>query len=731
MNPVATRRRRMVTGFLVLILVASGLALFLYHRSPNRGLPYSDSFAAGKAEEWKAFGGTWELMNGSMRNDSDERGAKLLTGSPRWQNYSIEADVMLLGGGGDAGLIARASDEEEGVDAYTGYYAGLRNLDNTLVLGRAGHGWMEVVKPVRLDQNKVLPARWYHLKLLAYGCRLIAAAGLPGQPSTTTITVTDANCVLSGRAGLRSYASGGVWRNVVIRAATQQEEAAMLPLIPSQNSQVPQRQTADSLSLNGFHAPQADYRPQTLPSSPNPQSISSLKLFPITRQEKTTVRGIVILASPALFVQDSTGGILVQQSTHAPVRVGDEVEVTGIVHPGNFSATLEGATVRVLWGGTPMPALSVTASQAATGAFDATYIEVEGRLRQKEYGPDDALIFDFDSGPQSFRAIMKRGRGDFLYNRLKLGSLLRVRGVSVVDSAYTQDITPFALLIRSTDDIVELAGPPWWSAGHLVAMAIGFLLVALLANFLYHRVENWRLRAIVEERERLAFEMHDTLAQGFAGIGFQLEAIRTGVPAGLARLHQQIDLASELVRHSHSEARRTVDMLRPQQLESEGLLTALTLCARRLVEGGSVAVMANSMGAVQPIPLRISDSLYRIGQEALANAVRHAHATTLNIGLEYRKDSVRLLIGDDGTGFVERDDQHGFGVLGMRKRATSISAELEILGVPGKGTQVSVVAALPPRVTFTSWPILLYRFLREHIRNVTTADRPHPHPNRG
>ena len=161
--------------------------------NPNRGLPYRDSFAARKADEWKAFGGTWEVLNGSMRNDSDERGAKLLTGSPEWQNYSIDADVMLLGLGGDAGLIVRSSDEEEGVDAYTGYYAGLRTADNTLVLGRAGHGWMEVTKPITLGQNKVLTSRWYHLRLLAYGCRLIAAADLrpkapgPSSPSMTPI----------------------------------------------------------------------------------------------------------------------------------------------------------------------------------------------------------------------------------------------------------------------------------------------------------------------------------------------------------------------------------------------------------------------------------------------------------------------------------------------------------------------------------------------------------------
>jgi len=724
-------RRLIFIALITCLLVAGFFGFFEYRQNPSRGLPYHDSFATGKAEEWKAFGGTWELLNGSMRNDSDERGAKLLTGSAHWQNYSIEADVMLLGEGGNAGLILRSSDEEEGVDAYTGYYAGLRTLDNSLVLGRAGHGWMEVAKPFFSDHSQVLTSRWYHLKLMAYGCQLVAAANILPEGSRTSVTVNDVDCVQSGRAGLRSYAVGGVWRNVVIRQATELDAAEMLGQEQTQDGQSSPYQAANSESQSSFHAPPVGYPSQTRPSNPDAQPISSLKLFPITRPQSATIRGIVILTSPALFVQDSTGGILVKQSAGEPVRVGDEIEATGIVHPGTFSATLEHAGVRALWGGTPMPALAVTASQAATGAFDATFIEVEGRLRHKEYGPDDNLVFDFDSGPQSFRVMMKRGRGDYLYNHLKLDSRLQIRGVAVVDAAYTQDLTPFTLLVRSTDDIVELAGPPWYSAPHLVGMAIGFLLLALLANFVYHRVDHWRLRAIVEEREHLAFEMHDTLAQGFAGIGFQLEAIRTGVPEELLRMHQQIDLASDLVRHSHAEARRTVDMLRPRQLESEGLLSALALCARRLVAGGSVAVISRSLGEVRPIPLRMSDNLYRIGQEALANAVRHARPTTLSIILEYRKNWVRLLVGDDGAGFVQREELVGFGVLGMRKRATSISATLDISSVLGKGTQVSVTAPLPPRLTFISWPRHLFKFLREHFTNATAADPPHPHPYRG
>ncbi len=107
------------------------------------------------------------------------------------------------------------------------------------------------------------------------------------------------------------------------------------------------------------------------------------------------------------------------------------------------------------------------------------------------------------------------------------------------------------------------------------------------------------MRAVVEERESLAYEMHDTLAQSVAGIGFQLEAIRVGVPEDLTKVHQQLDLASELTRHSHAEARHSVDMLRPQELESEGLLNALTSCAHRLVAGGSVRIIPTSTGDVR------------------------------------------------------------------------------------------------------------------------------------
>jgi signal transduction histidine kinase len=396
--------------------------------------------------------------------------------------------------------------------------------------------------------------------------------------------------------------------------------------------------------------------------------------------------------------------VKVQTLRQQALKVGDEVEVTGQIESGEFSSILKEATARVLWEGTPTPAVSVTAAQAATGAFDATFIEVSGHLRQKENGPDDTLVFDLDSGSQSFRVILNQGRGNSLYKNLALDSMLRIRGVAVIDPLYTQGLVPFALLARSSDDFEVLAGPPWWSAGHLVLIGICLLVLAFVVNILYHRIESMRLQAVAEEREHLAYDMHDTLAQSVAGIGFQLEAIRSNTPDELHQVHRQLDLASELVRHSHAEARRSIDMLRPQQLDSKGLLSTLTHTAERLVQGGSVQVIAQAVGEPRTLPLRINDALYRLGQEALANAVRHANPSILQITLDYLDNAVTLTVGDDGAGFDQDAAAQGFGVQGMRKRAASISATLEMFSVPGRGTQVVIAVPLAPRLTLLRRP---------------------------
>jgi signal transduction histidine kinase len=282
-------------------------------------------------------------------------------------------------------------------------------------------------------------------------------------------------------------------------------------------------------------------------------------------------------------------------------------------------------------------------------------------------------------------------------------SRLRLRGVCVVDSSFTHDLTSFALLLPSSNDVEVVEGPPWWSTGHIVAMIIGLLLLALAGLSCYILIERWRMQAVLDERARLAHEMHDTLAQSFAGLGFQLEAIRDEANEG-SNIVPQLEVARDMVRNSHEEARRSIAMLRPENLESVGLLQAIEICTRRMVNGtSSIAVRVSSQGSERAIPLRISDTLLRIGQEAVANAVRHARPASLDISLNYLKSTVELVVEDDGCGFYLTSELAGFGISGMHKRADSIGATLTIQSAPGRGTTLCVRAPTPPSFLRAFW----------------------------
>ena len=334
------------------------------------------------------------------------------------------------------------------------------------------------------------------------------------------------------------------------------------------------------------------------------------------------------------------------------MNVGDEVEVTGIAEPHDFSASLVNATVHLLWAGVPDPPLAVTVSQAATGVFDARFVELEGYLDAIDESSGKNLILSLHNRDQRFRAILK---GSFVNPARSLpaqDSLLRVRGVCSTSSEYTDNRTPFALLLRSTDDIERVAGPPWWSARNLIAIVVGAAFVVLLAYLFYIRAEHWRLRAVIEERQRLAHELHDTLAQSFAGIGFQLGAIRKRLPSDLYALHSQLQVASQLVTQGHQEARRSISTLHPNGLESIELLPALAHSAEVMVSGGCVTVEAFTKGNCREIALKLTDVLFRVGLEAIANAVRHAHATHIGLTAEYTINTLILTVEDNGIGFV-------------------------------------------------------------------------------
>jgi signal transduction histidine kinase len=688
--------RRLLAMAVGVIVLALGVGAAMFYRSAVRTSPVKQTAVSFENEdEWQAFGGTWQYADGVMSNNSDERGAKLMTGSTHLTNYSVEADVLLLGQYGDAGLIIRASDEETGVDAYHGYMAGLRDLDNTLMMGRADYGWKEYA--AKSVVPRVFAEHWYHLKFLAYECDF-AVSATSQQGETTSIAIRDPNCIRSGRFGVKSYNTGAQWRNMQIRPATQADLVAMI------GSSEPQVAIPERFPTGMQPAPHDRFLEpierdlQAHRSRVDAQAISTLRLLSPDQPSLVTVHGVVTLTSPMLYIQDSTGGVAISSSgPHAPLQIGDEIEVKGEAYLRDFSSELRNAEIHRLWSHTPVSPVAVAASQAATGAFDAQYVEVDGRLAEKHEDGSGTLSLSLEDESQSFIALVGAGRGPQLKN-LKVKSRLRLRGICVTDAKYTRDLTAFALLLPSAGDIEVLEGPPWWSTAHVIEVATGTLLLSIAVMIGFILIERWRMQAVLDERQRLAHEMHDTLAQSFAGLGFQLQAIHDDVEDGID-VTPQLELAQGMVRNSHEEARRSISALRPEHLESVGLLSALDECARRMVsQSSAIEIKSQVRGTVQNIPLRVSDTLLRIGYEAIANVVRHAHCSKLSITLVYSRSAVEMIVEDNGPGFTVSSDSAGFGIRGMHKRADNISAQFRVDSAPGTGTAVHVVAPLPPSV---------------------------------
>jgi signal transduction histidine kinase len=700
--------RKVAIAALIAAVGAAALLLsFTHYIRPFLGLPFRDSFADGKSSLWQPIGGAWDLANGMMQNHSDEFGAKILAGSKYWRDYVVEADLEILRDFGDAGLVVRSNQEDRGVDAYNGYYVGLRSKDDSLVVGRANYGWMEG-RPV-LMPGGVRRLTWYHLKVVVQGCLIGVSANELRTQNRAWTMFQESDCVPTGRIGLRSVATVATWRNVeVYSIGVPAELAAIRRHVPENtHPEFPKSEAAynSSHTFPTYDPKDVKFAPDKIADTAQPQQpIRSVNKFQEPVSHPVSVRGVVTLVSPQLYVQDVTGGVAVAELKFSALGIGDEVEITGWPDVRPFSTILRKADVRLLLGRTPPPPISITAAQAATGAFEAVFVETQGYLQRIHSKSGNTIILDLDDGSQSFRAIVKGGPSEALYRKFSEQSLLRVRGICVLDPQFTQDEVPFTLLLRSADDINVLIGPPWWSARHFTELTCVLLLLLLLVLFLYVRIENWRMKGILDERERLALDMHDTLAQSFAGVGYQLQGIQNRMrngPTDWQAINEQLDRACELVRQTHEESSLSIAMLKPGSREFGDLSIAFERCASRIANGGKVRVNVTCEGPVRVLPLRVTDTLFHIGTEAITNAIRHGQTETVEVHMTYGANAIFLHVVDHGIGFIAGKQVQSHGLPGMEQRAASISAELNIHSGPGEGTSVEVVVPLQPRKLIT------------------------------
>jgi PAS domain S-box-containing protein len=214
----------------------------------------------------------------------------------------------------------------------------------------------------------------------------------------------------------------------------------------------------------------------------------------------------------------------------------------------------------------------------------------------------------------------------------------------------------------------------------------------MLALQLNEFAQQGQRAAVFEERNRMARDIHDTLAQGFTGVIVQLEAAEDAMYCGCSKeANNHLQRAAELARRSLTEARRSVHALRPQALQEHNFWDALKGTIKNTTAGTALHTTFQAQGKIPELPQPWQENLLHIGQEALTNTLKYAHARNFETRLSYKAKELRLELRDDGDGFKAKDRHDGVGLSGMRERVEQMGGELEITSSRGKGTKITVV----------------------------------------
>jgi signal transduction histidine kinase len=470
------------------------------------------------------------------------------------------------------------------------------------------------------------------------------------------------------------------------------------------------------------------------------------------------VKGIVTYQRPGndIFLHDSTGGLRVEYYETNVFAPGDVVEAIGFPGAEGFLPVLEDAKVmKANEPERPVVPQSASIQDLLKGIHHADLVTLQGKLLDRSLRPlltadgftnvaeENILTFKCD---RYFFSIEIPAAGPFAgLASIPIGSTLEVSGICLLEADEQGHIDSVQIVPLNASSMRILQQPGWWTAQHLL-VALGILLVILLVgtiwvitilhkntllnlsiaekikaqdelqkahDLLETRVQERtrelkvemsarkRAEIILEERTRLAQELHDTLLQGFTGIGLKMEAFCNHLPPHLAASKEQMQKILKQSDEYLDEARRSIWQLRSSSLEAAGNLPeALQIVSQRALEGTDIRLrFATTGGCCEPSQV-VEDNLLRICEEAVTNAVKHAAPSDIEVSLECDANELRLRVRDNGCGFDSghpNGSKNGhFGLVGLHERAKTIGGNLALTSLPGKGTEVLVTVGWPP-----------------------------------
>jgi signal transduction histidine kinase len=471
------------------------------------------------------------------------------------------------------------------------------------------------------------------------------------------------------------------------------------------------------------------------PDSPEIVSIANLARFNSSGYygNRVKVTGVVTLQKDdgAVFIQDHGRGLCVLLAQPATLAPGDRVTVSGYTALGDYIPILEDATVEILGHGQALAPVAVDLKSllGLPENYDYVLVRVEANLMNIISGPAQQTLV-LESSNSVITAGIANGQANDTVKSLRNGSQLGLTGIFIaqsplkwipgfIPSREKPGSNPFyfppesvQVMLRAPADIVVLRHPPWWTLARLL-WVVGVMMLALLIGLAWvvaldRRVrrqtqiitEKVRNEGVIEERDRIAREFHDTLEQELVAITMQLDAIKAQSANASPSERRHLELASSMSRRSLSEAKRSVWALRSHMLENCTLETALREIADPLFHETGIEIVVTQAGTPRKLPALTEHNLLRIGQEGLANAFKHSSAKKINLSIAYESDLVRLSITDDGTGFdveTAASARRGhFGLLDMRERTEKMGGVFSLTSHCGSGTTLVITVATTP-----------------------------------
>lgn len=436
-----------------------------------------------------------------------------------------------------------------------------------------------------------------------------------------------------------------------------------------------------------------------------------------TRRDRKRTRGEIIYQdADVIYLNDRKSGLTVRPSNHPVFQPGQWVEATGFLDLESFLPVLSEAMLKASPEvEAPVHPEEFAVDELLSGRQHANYVTLSGRLVERmeiparmipEAGsPQKTSVFSVQTPKGVFTAELRGETNNSVPAAFQVGAEVKIRGICLIQTDSLGNPTTFKILVPDTGNISVTKPASYFTVRRLLvalSAVLGILLAATAAAFFFARrssslkAEMRERQAVTAERTRLAGDIHDTLEQGLTAIQLRLYSMDSGD----GKTDLDLVAARSLVQQCHLEMRQSVWNLRSQSSDNFNLAEALERTARSLVLGTSIEVDLEQPKFTTRLPLLVEDNLLRIGQEALGNAVRHAHPTRLSIQLAATPNHASLVITDNGSGMHEGARKPGhFGLVGMEERATRIGGSLTISSAPDTGTTVRVDVPLPTQAT--------------------------------